>query len=111
MLQRALMALGLGAALLVGPTQVQAEGEFVFQLSSPLTEARQYRETFPTEVNATAALWNQLKVDALQEQTQALKLEFERVKAVRFLRGESIANRKEMQPSHLPALNVARLRF
>ena len=77
-----------------------------------------YSESFPTEVEATARLWNQVKVNALTEQSQALKVEFDQFKKVRFERQTSLANHTgslaaqyQPQPEHYPAVMVTGIRW
>jgi len=111
MAYRALVTFLLVSWFLPAPVRAEGNGDFVFKLASPFQGRQRYQETFPTEVQATARLWNQLKVDALEYQTQALQVEFERIKDVRFLREQSIANRFEMEPAHLPALTASLIRF
>ena len=111
MAQKALVTILLVSCFLPASAQAEGNGKFVFKLASPFEGRQRYEETFPTEVQATARLWNELKVDALERQTETLQIEFERVKAVRFLRDRSLANRFEMEPAHLPAVTASLIRF
>lgn len=79
--------------------------------TGPAYDPADYTETFPTEVEVTALLWRQLKINALEEQTEALRVEFERSKDVKFSRQESLANVGQQQPEHIPALMATFLKY
>jgi hypothetical protein len=108
---------GLMLVLIVA-APVRAEDDFELKKPQPGSNMTPYSESFPTEVQATARLWNQVKVDALAEQTAALKVEFEQYKKVRFERQTSLANHSgslgiqgQVQPEHYPALMVTGARW
>lgn len=85
------------------PSMAQDE-DFELKVASPSSATEKYREAFPTEVEATAWLWQRVKIDALHEQTTALQVEFEKAKSVRFERQVPLANRGQQQPEHYPAM-------
>lgn len=102
------------ATLLVVPARAEDDFELK-QSGQPMTP---YTESFPTEVEATARLWNQVKVDALTEQTDNLRVEFEQFKRVRFERQTSLANHTgstgtqyQPQPEHYPAVMATGIRW
>ena len=95
---------------LVAPAFAQDQ-DYELKVADPSTKVGRYNEAFPTEVEATARLWNQIKVNALDEQTAALKVDFERFKTVRFTRHESLANKGQVQPEYHPALMWTAIRF
>ena len=104
------------ATLLVVPAR--AEDDFELKQSQPGSAMTPYTESFPTEVEATARLWNQVKVNALTEQTDALRVEFEQFKRVRFERQTSLANHSgnlgtqgQPQPEHYPAVMATGIRW
>lgn len=108
---------GLSLALLVAAPAL-AEDDFELKASQPGAAMTPYTESFPTEVEATARLWNQVKVDALTEQSRTLTVEFEQFKRVRFERQTSLANHEgslgiqgQPQPEHYPAVMVTGLRW
>lgn len=108
---------GLLLVLLVAAPAL-AEDDFELKSSRPGSAMTPYTESFPTEVEATARLWNQVKVDALTEQTTALKVEFAQFKRVRFERQTSLANQEgiqaiqgQPQPEHVPALMATGIRW
>ncbi|MBI4861534.1 MAG: hypothetical protein HY815_14925 [Candidatus Riflebacteria bacterium] len=79
------LVFALGPALAEQPT-------YELKVAKPGAPAKIYKEAFPTEVQATAWLWNRLKIDALEEQTQQLKIDFQAAKGVRFERKENLAH-------------------
>lgn len=90
---------------------------YELKVARPGSEAT-YTEAFPTEVEATARLWNQVKVDAIEEQTRSLRVEFDQFKAVRFQRQEPLSNQcgslaiqNNPQPEHYPALMATGMRW
>lgn len=104
------------SALLVAP--VRAEDDFELKQNQPGRAMTPYTEEFPTEVEATARLWNQVKVNALTEQTDNLRVEFEQFKRVRFERQTSLANHTgnlaaqgQPQPEHIPAVMATGIRW
>jgi hypothetical protein len=114
---RALSALLLVTVLAVPAAAAGEEQDFELKVVE-LGAAPVYTESFPTEVEVTARLWNRLKIDALEEQTQALQIEFERFKTVRFERQPSLANQTgnlaaqyQPQPEHYPAFMVTGVRW
>ena len=95
-----------------------AEDDFELKKPQPGSAMTPYSESFPTEVQATARLWNQVKVDALAEQTASLKVEFQQYKKVRFERQGSLAQESgslgiqgNVNPEHYPALMVTGFRW
>lgn len=95
-----------------------AEDDFELKQARPGADMTPYEESFPTEVEATARLWNQVKINALDEQTQSLRVEFEKFKTVRFERQTSLANQTgstgaqyQPQPEHVPALMATGIRW
>jgi hypothetical protein len=94
-----------------------AEDDFELKSAAPGAAMDAYEESFPTEVAATARLWNQVKINALDEQTQSLRVEFERFKAVRFERQTSVnqigslGTQYQPQPEHIPALMATGVRW
>lgn len=103
------------AALLVVPARAEDDFELKQNPGSTMTP---YSEAFPTEVEATARLWNQVKVNALTEQTDNLRVEFEQFKRVRFERQTSLANHTgstgtqyQPQPEHYPAVMATGIRW
>ena len=110
----------LAGLLLLGLLSVPARAEDDFELkqSRPGSNMTPYSESFPTEVEATARLWNQVKVNALTEQSDALRVEFEQFKRVRFERQTSLANHTgslgiqgQPQPEHYPAMMATGIRW
>lgn len=96
----------------------RAEDDFELKQNQPGSSMTPYKESFPTEVEATARLWNQVKVSALNEQTNALRVEFDQYKRVRFERQTSLANQTgstgiqyQPQPEHVPAVMVTGIRW
>src|SRR5690606_5008625 len=96
----------------------RAEDDFELKPSQPGAAMTPYTESFPTEVEATARLWNQVKVDALTEQTDALRVEFEQFKRARVERQTSLANHTgnlgiqgQPQPEHYPAVMATGIRW
>ena len=69
-----------------------AEDDFELKKPQPGSTMTPYSESFPTEVEATARLWNRVKINALSEQTQALRVEFDQFKRVRFEHQTSLAD-------------------
>ena len=97
---------------------VLAEDDFELKKPQPGSAMTPYTESFPTEVEATARLWNQVKVDALSEQTAALKVEFQQYKKVRFERQQSLAQEAgslgiqgNVNPEHYPAVMATGIRW
>lgn len=88
---------------LVAPAFAQDQ-DYELNVAGPTNSPEKYTESFPTEVEATARLWNQIKVNALDEQTAALKVDFERYKTVRFQRQDSLANKGQVEPEYTPAI-------
>ena len=77
-----------------------------------------YTESFPTDAQATTRLWNKLRINALQEQTRSLRVDFAKFKKARFERQTSIANQAtglgipyQPQPEHYPAFMVTGIRW
>ncbi|MBI4860837.1 MAG: hypothetical protein HY815_11345 [Candidatus Riflebacteria bacterium] len=94
------------------------DATYELKVAPPGYSPKAYTEEFPTEVAATAKLWNQIKVNALDEQTQSLRVEFERLKTARFERQTSLANQTggmaiqyQPQPEHYPAVMVTAIRW
>ena len=107
---------GLLLVLLAVPSF--AEDDFELKVASEDAAMTPYDESFPTDVQATARLWNKVKIDALEEQTQSLRIEFEKFKTVRFERQTSLANHTgslaiqgQPQPEHYPALMATGIRW
>lgn len=107
---------GLLLVLLAVPSL--AEDDFELKVASPDHDLTPYDESFPTDVQATARLWNQVKINALDEQTRSLRVEFEKFKTVRFERQNSLANHTgslgiqgQPQPEHYPALMATGIRW
>jgi hypothetical protein len=107
---------GLLLVLLAVPSM--AEDDFELKVASPDATVQGYDESFPTDVQATARLWSQVKIDALEEQTRSLQVEFEKFKTVRFERQTSLANHTgslaiqgQPQPEHYPALMATGIRW
>jgi len=117
--RRMSVLLVLCGLLLFVPTPGSADdGGYELKVVDPHQTSKGYTESFPTEVEATARLWNQIKVDAIDEQTRALRVEFEQFKNVRFQRQESLANQTgslaaqyQPQPEHYPALMATPIRW
>jgi len=115
----AFVIVAYGLLLLIQTIPAQAQGaDFDLKVAAPGPDPRAYAESFPMEVEATARLWNQIKFDSVEEQTQALKVEFEQFKAVQFQRQESVANQVgiqaiqgQPQPEHVPALMATPIRW
>lgn len=107
---------GLLLFCLAGPLSAQDErfDVTVAERGTPDT----YTESFPTDVQATTRLWNKLRIDALEEQTRSLRVDFAKFKRARFERQTSIANQStaagiqyQPQPEHYPALMVTGIRW
>jgi hypothetical protein len=104
------LACALFLAGLVVPALAEDQ-DYELKVIDPGAATTRYNEEFPTEVEATARLWNQIKVNTLDEQTAALKVDYERFKTVRFQRHESLANKGQVTPEYYPALMTTPIRF
>jgi len=91
-----------GLSATSGPV-LAGEPDFVLKVSKPGPDPRKYTESFKTEAEATAWLWSRLKIDAVEEQTRALRIDFEQYKSVHYERLPNIAEQTgivsiQMQP-------------
>lgn len=80
------VALGLG----LGPVSAD-DFDVVVRVSSVEEDNGAYAESFPTDARATALLWSKLKINALEEQTQALRQDWEQQRGFRVQRAQDVA--------------------
>jgi len=101
------MVLAVSCLALVLALPVQsAEPDYELKVAQPGPQV-DYTDSFPTDVQATARLWNQIKIDAVEEQTRALREDFEKHKSVWFERSDTLATRcGNISASMQPQLSV-----